>query len=232
LLTGVYYVNRFVIHKNMKMYPGFGISIPMSYNIHGIDVSKYQRDINWELVSKMRDQGAKIEFAIIKSTEGNNLRDSYFDDNWDEIKKYKMVRGAYLFFHANKNGKSQALHYIKNTPLESGDLAPVIDIENTFGMSKTQITKVLDDCINTLKDKFKTDPIIYCNADFYKAHLDAKFDEYPLWVAHYYEPNPHIERSWNLWQHNDGGSVNGIDAKVDFNVVNGSKRDLMKLTIE
>jgi lysozyme len=227
-----YCINRFVIHKNMKMYPNFGIQIPMGFDVHGIDVSKYQKDINWELVSKMRDKGAKLDFAIIKSTEGNYLRDRCFEENWEQSKENNLIRGAYLYFHPNANGATQALYYIKNTPLKNGDLAPIIDIEETNGQSNKTIEKQLQDCIATLKNKFDAEPIIYCNADFYTAHLSPAFDNYPLWVAHYNEASPRVNRSWQLWQHNDGGTVNGIDAKVDFNVANGSVRDLMKLTLQ
>jgi lysozyme len=226
-----YCINRFVIHKNMKMYPNFGIQIPMGFDVHGIDVSKYQKNINWELVSKMRDKGAKLDFAIIKSTEGNYLKDKCFDDNWDEAKHNNLIRGAYLYFHPNLNGITQAKYFIKNTPLASGDLAPVIDIEETNGQGNTAITKQLNDCIAALKSEYNTEPIIYCNADFYQAHLSPAFDEFPLWVAHYNEASPRINRDWQLWQHNDGGRVNGIDAKVDFNVAKGSVRDLLKLTL-
>ncbi|MEO7523261.1 MAG: GH25 family lysozyme, partial [Ferruginibacter sp.] len=65
-------------------------------------------------------------------------------------------------------------------------------------------------------------PIIYTNADFYRSFLAGRFDNYPLWVAHYLVQNkPRIERNWYFWQHNETGRVNGINGFVDFNVFNG-----------
>ena len=76
-------------------------------------------------------------------------------------------------------------------------------------------------------------PIIYTNASFYKNFLGQKFDEYPLWVAHYLvKDKPHIERNWIFWQHNETGQVNGIDAYVDFDVFNGDSTAFKNLLIK
>ena len=63
------------------------------YEIEGVDISKYQRAIGWDVVSK---QG--IDFAFVKATEGANLTDSHFGQNWTTIKQVGMKRGAYHFF--------------------------------------------------------------------------------------------------------------------------------------
>jgi lysozyme len=59
-------------------YPEFGIPIPYEYEIHGIDVSKYQQKIAWEAVKDMQVQHIKLGFAFMKATEGNGNYDSYF----------------------------------------------------------------------------------------------------------------------------------------------------------
>lgn len=80
---------------------------------------------------------------------------------------------------------------------------------------------------------YKVKPIIYTNIDFYENFLDGKFDDYPLWVAHYYVQNkPRIERRWSFWQHNEKGRVNGVDAYVDFNVFNGDSTAFRKILLK
>lgn len=51
-------------------YPEFGIIIPESYSIHGIDVSKYQSMIAWEEVKAMKVKEVQLGFSFIKATEG------------------------------------------------------------------------------------------------------------------------------------------------------------------
>jgi lysozyme len=215
----------------MKTYPNFGIKIPMGYNVHGIDVSKYQKNINWKLVSQMRDQGAQIQFAIVKATEGTGLVDRFCQKNLQGARNNGLIAGAYLYFHPKQSGIAQAKHFIKQAQLQDGDLAPVIDIEELNGASAATLKKNLQECIDALEQEYDSEPIIYSGAKFYQQHLAEICNDLPLWVAHYYESKPEVIRSYNLWQHNDGGTVNGIDAPVDFNVVNGSYRDLLALCL-
>jgi len=226
-------IDRFFIPAKPVLYPNFGISIPAGYATHGIDVSRYQKCIDWELVSSMRDRGQRISFAIAKATEGTNLKDRCFDQNWKGMKKHQILRGAYLYFHPNKNGKAQADYFISNVKLESGDLPPVIDIEEANRMSDKNIQNALKECADVLEKKYGSKPIIYTNVDFYENRLGDMFGDYPLWAAHYEQCEaPRVKRKWTLWQHNCKGRVNGIGAEVDFNVVNGNLFALKDLCLK
>ncbi len=232
LIAGAYLAEDFFLKRKSIIYPNFGIEIPAGYTTHGIDVSRYQRDIDWKLVSEMTDRGQRISFAIIKATEGTFLSDPYFKKNWREIVDYPLMRGAYLYFHPNRSGKAQAEFFISHVNLESGDLPPVIDIEETNGQRSANIQKALKECIDVLEKKYHKKPIIYTGVDFYTQHLDGVFDEYPLWAAHYERRDaPRIKRDWLMWQHNCKGRVNGIQGDVDFNVVNGSLFALSELCL-
>ncbi|WP_420370669.1 GH25 family lysozyme [Escherichia coli] len=53
------------------------------------------------------------------------------------------------------------------------------------------------------------------------------FNEYPWWVAHYYQRRPDNDgMAWRFWQHSDRGQVDGINGPVDFNVFNGTVEEL------
>ena len=84
-----------------------------------------------------------------------------------------------------------------------------------------------------MERKYKVRPIIYTNVDFYKNYLAGKFDDYPLWVAHYLvKDKPRIKREWNFWQHSELGHVNGVNAFVDFNVFNGDSAAFAAMLIK
>ena len=143
------------------------------------------------------------------------------------------MRGAYLYFHPNKNGKVQATYFISKVDLTIGDLPPVIDIEETNGTSNKNIQKALAECAKELENHYHKKPIIYSNVDFYENKLGEQFNDYPFWAAHYEQCEaPRINRDWTIWQHNCKGRVNGIDAEVDFNVVNGNLFALRALCLE
>jgi lysozyme len=214
-------------------YDAFGIEIPTNYNIHGIDVSKYQDRINWESVKRMKVEDVQISFAFIKATEGNNNRDAFFRRNWKQCRDVMLARGAYHFFVGTKSGKTQAENFIKQVKLESGDLPPVLDVEQTNGVSGTILRQRVREWLVTVENHYGIRPIIYTNVDFYKYYLKHEFDDYPLWVAHYLQKEkPRIYRDWHFWQYSEMGRVNGIYSKVDFNVFNGDSTDFKNLLMD
>lgn len=213
-------------------YKEFGISIPTNYEIHGIDVSRYQQSISWKLVKEMQVRDVRLHFAFIKATEGTNLSDPYFNRNWKKAKEAGMVRGAYHFFNPRKDGKSQAKRFINTVKIESGDLPPVLDIEKGWNVPKAKIQLEVKAWLDAVEAAYGVKPILYTYVTFYEKYLKGAFDDYPLWIAHYYQPGrPRIGRDWHFWQHSEEGRVNGISSKVDFNVFSGDSADFRALLV-
>ncbi len=214
-------------------YPQFGIAIPAEYEIHGIDVSRYQQLIAWEEVQKMSVEGIRLGFVFIKATEGISNTDPEFGRNWRRSKTNGITRGAYHFFIASKDGRMQAEHFIKKVDLIKGDLPPVLDVEQLNGVSPAVLRKEAIEWLQIVEQHYGIRPLIYTNVDFYKRNLGKEFDSYPLWVAHYYEARePRINRDWVFWQHSDEGRVNGIRSLVDFNVFVGDSLEFKQLLLK
>lgn len=231
--AAIYFITNYLNKPKFVRYPAFGIDMPVSYSIHGIDVSHHQDAIDWKEVKAMQVKDIKVGFSYIKATEGLGRVDEAFRRNWFKIKESGMPRGAYHYFIASKSGKAQAENFIETVDLTKGDLPPVLDIETTNGASAEQIQQRAKDFLKLLEAHYKVKPIIYTYIEFYESFLSEGFDDYPLWIAHYEQQNrPRIKRHWNFWQHNDRGRVNGIDTFVDFNVFNGDSTDFKKLLIK
>jgi lysozyme len=234
LLIGGYLFLKSRSYRKIKFtrYPEFGIAIPENYSIHGIDVSKYQDLIVWEEVKAMKVKNIQLGFSFIKATEGIGNTDPRFYRNWKKAKENKIIRGAYHFFIASKDGKMQAENFIDKVKLESGDFPPVLDIEQMNGTSAAVIKKEAMKWLEVVENYYQVKPIIYTNLDFYNRNFGSEFDKYPLWIAHYYQlEKPRIDRGWMFWQHSDEGRVNGIGSKVDFNVFNGDSLEFRNLLI-
>lgn len=212
-------------------YPNFGISIPRNYSIHGIDVSRHQGAINWPLVKAMHIKDIQIEFAFIKATEGSGYTDLRYLYNWKKSKDVGIMRGAYHYYKPQKNAKSQALHFIHIVKLQHGDLPPVLDFEEDGGFKDEVLLDHLKTWLKIVEAHYGMKPIIYVNTNFYHRYIKGNLDEYPIWIAHYYKGRPRLsdQAQWKFWQHHDGGRVDGISEKVDFNVFRGKKDDLLLL---
>lgn len=234
LSAAAYYISDYYFRPKFIRYKEFGIDMPVNYAIHGIDVSRYQKKIDWADVSAMQVKQMKIGFAFIKATEGTDMTDSEYRNNMHNAKVAGMKRGAYHFFIASRSGKAQAVHYLETVSLRTGDLPPVLDVETSNGASVADLQQRVADWLEIIERRYKTKPIIYTNIDFYKTFLaGGRFDDYPLWVAHYLQKEkPRIDRSWLFWQHNDGGHVNGISSTVDFNVFNGDSTAFQQILLK
>ena len=232
--TAAWMLYQWLTFRKIKYtrYPEFGIAIPGGYSIHGIDVSKYQHTIAWEGVKKMKVKEIQLGFAFIKATEGISNTDPQFRRNWKKAKQAGVIRGAYHFFIASRDGKAQAENFIQKVELETGDFPPVLDVEQLNGTGTLQLQKEAREWLDLIESHYGVKPFIYTNVDFYNRHLGSQFDEYPLWVAHYYQPEqPRIKRGWVFWQHSDRGRVNGIISPVDFNVFNGDSAAFKRILI-
>src|SRR5690606_30595184 len=93
----------------------FGRSSPRKLAVHGVDVSRWQGDIDWV---KLRTQGAT--FAYIKATDGGDHLDPMFRKNSREAKAAGIKRGAYHFFYWCRVASQQADWFIRNVPKEIG----------------------------------------------------------------------------------------------------------------
>jgi lysozyme len=231
--AGTYYIRERFFKAGFIHYKEFGIDIPTNYTIHGIDVSRYQQDVDWKLVKEMQVKKIAIGFAFIKATEGTSVVDEQYKNNMEAAKEAGVVRGAYHFFIASRSGKLQAENFLETVHLKKGDLPPVLDVEKSNGASVLDLQQRVADWLEMVEKKYKVKPIIYSNVDFYKIFLAGRFDDYPLWVAHYLvKDKPRIDRNWFFWQHSESGHVTGIRSTVDFNVFKGDSSDFKKLLIQ
>lgn len=213
--------------------PNISTAILAQYNMHGIDVSKYQGDIDWETLATTPFDNKQMRFSFIKATEGLDITDEQFKDNWKNAKEAGLTRGAYHFFIAGISGKLQALHFIQKVFLEKSDLPPVIDIEETYDINSDTLRYQLQECLTIIEEHYKIKPIIYTSVHFHQQYLKSFFVNYPLWIAHYTSNSkPNINVPWLFWQHTNTGMISGIDKNVDFNVFNGDSLAFAKIRIQ
>lgn len=225
LIAKPYIKERHIIYK--------GAAVPSGYYCYGIDISRYQTDIEWEKIKVLTDAHGRttnsinlakdirnISYVFIKATEGNSFKDKYFKRHWKNAGKCGIRRGAYHFFRSSKDAENQARHFINTVgELSDNDLPPVLDIETIHkGCSyKTLNDKALI-WLKTVEKHYGKKPIVYSSASFINDILCKEIKEnYPIWVAHYGAASPRCDK-WHIWQFADDAVVYGIEEYVDLNV--------------
>jgi lysozyme len=93
-----------------------------NFTIHGVDVSKYQGNVDWMAV-----QEGGVQFAYIKATEGGDRIDPKFVQNWQGAKAAGLPHGAYHFVYWCRPWSENMAWFEKNVPPERDALPPVLD---------------------------------------------------------------------------------------------------------
>ncbi len=212
---------------------GYGVCLPCNYDVHGIDISHYQGDIEWQQLAYNKTARFPIHFVFMKATEGGDLGDPTFAHNFAEARRYGFIRGAYHYFIPQTDPVKQAEFFIRTAPLEAGDLPPVLDVETTGKKKPAELKRLVKVWLDKVEAHYGVKPILYTSYKFKKRYLnDSIFNTYPYWIAHYYVDSVRYEGKWNFWQHTDAGTVPGIPKQVDLNVFNGTPEELQALTLQ
>ena len=158
LAAGVYLfvTYHYIVAPTSNLWQGlFGSTkYPDEYSVRGIDISRYQSEINWEKVAAAKIDKQPIRFVIAKATEGKEHVDKNFNDNFYQIGQYDFIRGAYHFFSPKVSGDEQAKHYLKQVHLEPGDLAPVLDVETSGSLSPEQLRREVAEWLNIVEKHY------------------------------------------------------------------------------
>lgn len=212
---------------------GYGVCIPCSYEVHGIDISHYQGDIDWPMLARNRQSDFPIHFIFMKATEGGDHGDSCFARNFSKAHEYGFVRGAYHYFIPQIDPVRQADFFIHTVQLDSGDLPPVLDVETLGRKTVDELKASVKIWLNRVEQHYGIKPILYTSYKFKQRYLnDSVFDTYPYWIAHYYVDSVRYRGRWDFWQHTDVGRVPGIEEEVDLNVFNGTLEELTGMTLK
>lgn len=180
----------------------------------GIDVSSYQKDIDWEKVCADK----RIRFVYIKATEGSTYTSPHFEFNIENARKHGLKVGSYHFLRTTSSLKSQFENFIKSARRDEQDLRPLIDFENKGSWNRKQIVDSLEAFAQMVREYYHCEPMIYTMTSFYNSYLTPFFAKYPLFIARYSQSEPQLVdgAKYLLWQFTDQGTVEGIDHHVDM----------------
>lgn len=220
-----------VYEENGTLAQKFKFRRPTTASItHGIDVSEWNKTINWTEVARTED------FAIIRVgyrgyRNPRLVLDSTFTQNIEGALNAGMEVGAYFFTTAVNIAEAIEEANWTADRLEGYNVTyPVaVDVEWTNGnhdgrsdyLGKEDRTIIVKAFCETIKARGYT-PMIYASKSWLNTYLDmSQLQEYDIWLAHYTwsESKPSdYAGDYTMWQYSSIESVNGIVGNVDKNV--------------
>lgn len=199
---------------------------PTTGNTHvGIDVSKWNGDIDWDKV-----KAAGVEFAIIRagyrgSVTGSIVQDPKFEANMRGATAAGIQVGAYFFTQAVNEVEAveEASAVLKLVQEYSLDYPIFIDTEGAGGngradaLDKETRTLVCEAFCRTISNAGYRGGV-YGSRNWYNNNLDmSRLDAYYIWLAEY-RSAPLYQGYYQMWQHTSKGKIDGIKGNVDLDI--------------
>ena len=226
LLALLFFFLLFIFNYFSTLRPAFLFPRWKDYAVHGIDIYKYQGNIDWYQL-----KSHEVKFVFMKATEGKELVDNLFKTNWQGAKEAGISRGAYHFYRPNVDWKIQARNFIEQVELEKGDMPPVLDIELIHHQNQLNLLSDIRKWLEVIEKHYGIRPIVYTYENYYNRFLLNEFRHYNLWIAKYNHSSPGLEDNarWEFWQFSETGELKGIDHKVDLNCFYGTEVQFRKI---
>jgi len=192
----------------------------------GIDVSKWNGEINW---AEVKNQD--IDFAIARIGYGRESyqKDHTFEVNYSGAKSVGIKVGTYLYSYAKdvEGAKLEAYNCLNWLNGRDLDLPVFYDLEDDsqLGIDKQTITDMAKAFCEILHNAgYKVG--VYANKYWLQDKIDvSQLPEYcDIWLAHYTSATDPINNpsdykgEYQIWQYTSSGNVSGINGNVDMNL--------------
>jgi len=207
-------------------HPHPGVNRARALPIQGIDISRYQGNVDFPRV-----YASGAHFVFIKATEGADYVDPNFADNWRRAKAAGMPRAAYHFMFWCRTATEQARWFEKNVPNDPDALPPILDVEwNNHSPSCTQ--KLTPDqafarlsmMLQLMEQYTGKLPIIYTDITFHRDVLEGRNLPNTFWLRSVAAEPDHRygDRDYTFWQWTETGTMPGVHGEVDRSAFYGT----------
>ena len=188
----------------------------------GIDVSKWQGEIDFNKVKEAGCEFVIIRLGYQKGLHGEMVVDPYFGENIKNAKAANLQVGVYVYTYASTvdEAKEQADWAIKSLGSYELDLGISYDWEswsifNTLNLSYHNFTKVADTFLDYV-EKYNNKGYLY-SSKYYLENIWTE-EKHNVWLAHY-TSDTNYKGKYNIWQLCSNGKIDGINGDVDINVM-------------
>lgn len=195
----------------------------------GIDVSKWQGNIDWEKVKNAGSEFAIIRIGHQKGIKGEYIIDPYFKQNLENAKKNNIPVGVYFYSYADSvdEAKKQAEWIIEQLDGETLELGISYDWEsfslyNSINLSFYNFSNARDMFLKTV-EKHGYKGMLY-SSKYYLENIWLPL-EYDTWLAHY-TSSTNYKGEYYLWQMCNTGRIDGISGDVDINILYKNRKNV------
>ena len=190
----------------------------MDIKAQGLDISKWQGEIDWDALGRMFDAGA-FRFLILRAGLGYSSIDPKFESYYTEARRRGIPCGAYWYAYWSQGTPEQeARAFLAATAGKTLQYGIWYDVEYERSITsldnKTRTDKVLE-ALDALQASGRYVGL-YASTDMVNNRLEySRLHDYDLWVAQYGSVCT-CQRDFGMWQYTSSGKMQGIAGNVDL----------------
>ena len=188
----------------------------------GIDVSKWQGDIDFKKLKENKVEFIFIRIGIQNGFDGEIIMDPYFEYNIKNAIENDIKVGIYFYSYAttNEEANNQASWIIKELENYKIDLPIVFDWEswsyfNTLNLSFIKLNNISETFIKTVENN-GYEGMLYGSKNYLENIWET--DNKKIWLAHYTNKTTY-EKDYEVWQICSDGKIDGINGYVDIDIM-------------
>ena len=187
--------------------------------INGIDVSRWQGNINWNRV-----KSTNVGFAILKLGGADNgyYVDSCFEQNYTNAKAAGMPIGAYWYSDARSgdDARNEAKWVIEKLKGKQFEYPIYMDVEqqSVLQLGRDKVSDIIASFLNEMEKAGYFAGLYMSASPLTSLTTDGIKKRYAIWVAHYDVAAPSYSGQYGMWQKSCTGKISGISGNVDLDV--------------
>lgn len=190
----------------------------------GIDVSKWNKEIDWTRVKEAGVQYAIIRIGYRGSSTGALVADPLFERNLEGARQAGVPVGIYFFTQALTEAEAVEEASMVAALLEGRTLDyPIfLDVEGSGGradvLEPAERTNNILAFLETIENQGYSAGV-YANKNWLTNRIDAgRLTAYHIWLAQYNKSEPDYEGRYDIWQYSSKGNIDGISGYTDMNI--------------
>ena len=194
----------------------------------GIDVSKWQGNIDWNRV-----KASGVDFAILRAGYGSvsSQKDPTFEDNYQNAKAAGIPVGAYHYSYAKDiaGAKREAQTFLEWIKGKQFEYPVVLDIEEsaTYNLGRNTVSEIIK-TFCSIVEAAGYYVSVYTNKNWLDHVVsDEVKSKYDTWLAQW-TSTPSYTGPYGMWQYTSSGVVDGISGRVDMDIAYKNYPEIIK----
>ncbi|GAA0728500.1 GH25 family lysozyme [Sphingomonas japonica] len=189
-----------------------------AYPLQGMSISAQNEAIDWP-----RAKADGVDFAYALATDGAEVRDAAFAGHWMAMHQAEIRRGAILRYSLCAPAQDQADQFVATVPRTDDALPAAIELSiRSDCAARPPVRGVIAGLVALIAtvERHTGKPVLLkIDKPFEAIYRPSASIPRNIWGVRRFFAPAYLAQPWRMWQASDLAAVDGVDGRVEWNVV-------------